>query len=170
MEHGGDARSRDIPRGDACQDCREAHLLDQIVGRNIGAKPEINASPAVTSEIFQHLPVAREGRGAMRDIRTAIGKDPQVLMAVPAHPRMLVDEDCVPKNSAGRKYAEVTSELYWSLAVPTHHLIELVHALRAMHGERNISFLGDGKAVPQQVRGACINLRRAHDTRQPPVG
>jgi len=47
--------------------------------------------------------------------------------------------------------------------VPVDHDLELVDALRAVHGERQVAGLGGGEAVAQQVGGAGVDLRRRND-------
>ncbi len=62
-----------------------------------------------------------------------------------------------------REQAEVARELDRRLAVAADHLLELVHALRTMHGERQVVLLRGGEAVAQQFGRAGVDLRRIHD-------
>ena len=76
---------------------------------------------------------------------------------------MFVDEHRMTEHAARRQNADIARELYRRCAVAIDHHQELVDALRAMHGERQVARLGRGEAVAQQVGRAGVDLRRRDD-------
>ncbi len=66
----------------------------------------------------------------------------------------------------GPEDADLLRPLHRGHAVALHHLVELVHALRAMDGERQVSVARRLVSIVEQVLRAGVDLRRADDARQ----
>src|SRR4029077_6208538 len=96
------------------------------------------AGAPVAPEILQRLSIAGERRRAMRDRRAGPGENAKVLARVPMQPRVFVDEDRMAQDRARSQDADGAGPLDRSLAVPLHHHVELVDALRAMRGEGKV--------------------------------
>src|SRR5271163_639437 len=96
------------------------------------------------------MTVTSERRRAMRDRGTAIAKQTQIVLAVPAHPGMGVNEQRVAEDCSRPKQPQFFRPLDRRHAVAADHLAHLVDALRAMRREGKSALARRVAAVAQQ--------------------
>ena len=157
----------DVARGDARERRSLAHLLEHVVRRGIRADRHVDAGFQVAAEALEHVPVARERRGTVRDAAAVLRHQREVLLGPPSHPGMRVDEDGVAQQRARVEDAELRRPLDRRHAVAADHLQHLAHALGDMHGERQLAFGGRGVGVAQQLGRAGVDLHRREHPGEP---
>ena len=132
-------RGLDVFREDPRHDGGQPHLLDEVMRRDIRSYADINTGTTIAAEVFHAMSIARERGWTMRDRGPASRQQSKVLMAMPMQPGMFVDEDGMAQDGARSEDTYLVRPLHRRFAVPFHHFMELVHALRAMRGEWQVS-------------------------------
>ncbi len=103
----------------------------------------------------------------MRYAAAVLRHQAEVFVGPPAHPGVRVDEDGMAQQGIRAEDAELRRPLHRRHAVPADHLQHFAHALRDVHGERQLVLARGGKSVAQQLGRAGIDLHRRQHARQP---
>ena len=159
----------DVARHHPGEDDREAHLLDEVVGGDVGAHPHVHPARPVAAEVGHRVPVAGEGGGAVGDGGPGVGEAVEVAGRAPADVRVLVDEDGVPEDRVGAEEADVGGVLERGLPVAAHDLVELELRLREVGGEGAAGLARVGGRVAEGRLGAGLDLARVDDAAKAPA-
>ena len=158
VKHLGRARKADIAAGDPGEHRREPHLLDEVVGRHVGADADVDPGRPVASEVLQRMAIASEGARAVRDRGSGIGEQGNVVGRPVMQPGVAVDEDGMTESHARSEDPDTARPLDGRQTVPAHHRLKLVDALGRMHRDGEVEVLGRRRRVPQEILGAGVDL------------
>jgi len=80
MEQRAQAGRGDVARRHTCENRPQPHLLDHVVRGDA----EIDAGTAMAPEILQRVPIARERRRIVGDVRAGLDQDSEISARMPA--------------------------------------------------------------------------------------
>ncbi len=148
----------------------QAHLVEHVVRVDVGADAHVDARLEVAPEMVERDAAAGEDRRAVGDRGAALGQAAHVrARAVPVGPGVVVQEDPVTHDGPLGEHAEVVEPLDRRHPAAAGDLVELRQRLRRVRVEAQVAPHRLGVSVPQQLRRAGIDLRRAEHAEQAPA-